>query len=72
MKKAKEKGIKNFRVLNKAELAQILSNTITQEEIEVIVKAAVARWKNGWGKKKNQSEKADSLAPPPGDPVKGG
>jgi hypothetical protein len=56
MLRAKEKGIKNFRVLNKAELAQILSDTIMQEEIDVVVKGAVARWKSGWGFKKNKAE----------------
>jgi hypothetical protein len=53
---AKERGIKNFRVLNKAELTQVLSDTATPEQINKIVAGSVARWKNGWGRKKNKIE----------------
>jgi len=53
MLKAKERGIKNFRVLNKKELESVLVDGVTQEEIEKIVSGAVARWKSGWGSKKD-------------------
>ena len=49
---AKERGIRNFRVLNKAELAQVLADGITPEQIQEVVAGAVARWKAGWGTKK--------------------
>lgn len=53
MLKAKEKGIKNFRVLNKAELGLVLANGVTQDQINKVVSGAVARWKSGWGSKKD-------------------
>jgi hypothetical protein len=56
MLKAKERGIKNFRVINKQELVEILKEGTTQERINEIVAGAVARWKAGWGKKKNKKE----------------
>lgn len=56
MLKAKERGIKNFRVINKQELVEILKEDTTQERISEIVAGAVARWKAGWGKKKNKKE----------------
>lgn len=49
---AKERGIKNFRVLNKAELKQVLAEGVTQEQIQEVVSGSVARWKAGWGTKK--------------------
>ena len=49
---AKERGIKNFRVLNKAELKQVLAEDVTQEQIQEVVSGAVTRWKAGWGSKK--------------------
>lgn len=54
---AKERGIKNFRVLNKAELGQVLTDGITQEQIQGVVSGAVVRWKAGWGKRKDMVEK---------------
>jgi len=51
MLKAKEKGIKNFRILNKDELAFVLCEKQSQENIDACVKQAVERWKAGWGKK---------------------
>lgn len=51
---AKERGIKNFRVLNKAELKQVLVEGVTQEQIDQVVAGAVTRWKAGWGSKKGQ------------------
>jgi hypothetical protein len=56
MLKAKDRGIKNFRVLNKSELMQALAAGVTQQEIDEVVVGAVARWKSGWGKKKVQNE----------------
>ncbi|MBN1353849.1 MAG: hypothetical protein JW994_04195, partial [Candidatus Omnitrophica bacterium] len=56
MLKAKERGIKNFRVLNKNELMHILADGITQQEIDALVAGAVARWKSGWGSRKVKNE----------------
>jgi len=53
---AKERGVKNFRVLNKQELADVLRNIGDQKAVDAIVAGAVARWKSGWGKKKVQDE----------------
>jgi len=47
MAKVKEMGVKNFRVLNKAELSEIVAGASTDRMI-VIVDGAVARWKAGW------------------------
>ena len=52
---AKDRGIKNFRVLNKAELGQVLSEGATPDQIEQVISGAVARWKAGWGSKKEQA-----------------
>ena len=56
MLKAKDRSIKNFRVLNKSELMHALAAGVTQQEIDAIVAGAVARWKSGWGKKKAKNE----------------
>jgi len=53
---AKERGIKNFRVLNKEELMHVTAEGIAQQEIDALVAGAVARWKSGWGKRKEQNE----------------
>jgi len=53
---AKDRGVKNFRVLNKQELAEVLKNIGDQKAVDAIVVGAVARWKSGWGKKKVQNE----------------
>ncbi len=55
MLKAKERGIKNFRVLNKEELGQVLADDVTSERIQDVVSGAVVRWKSGWGSKKAKS-----------------
>ena len=55
MMKAKDRGIKNFRVLNKGELEAVLAEGVTSEQIEKVVSGAVARWKSGWGSKKAKS-----------------
>ena len=49
---AKDREIKNFRVLNKAELAEVVTEGVTPERIQEVVAGAVARWKAGWGTKK--------------------
>jgi len=53
---AKDRGIKNFRILNKEELMHILADGITQQEVDALVAGAVARWKSGWGSKKVKNE----------------
>ncbi len=55
MLKAKDQGIKNFRVLNKEELGMVLAEGVSQEQIDNVVSGAVARWKSGWGSKKAKS-----------------
>jgi len=44
----KERGIKNYRILNKAELTEILGSA-HQERIDQIIKGAKKRWMSGWG-----------------------
>ena len=46
---AKEKGIKNFRVLNREELMKVLAPEVTKEDIDQVIQGAVTRWKSGWG-----------------------
>ena len=53
---AKERGVKNFRVLNKQELTDVLKNIGDQKAVDTIVAGAVARWKSGWGKGKVRNE----------------
>ena len=54
MLEAKAKGIKNFRILNKAELFKVLDPATIQQEIDGIVSDAVIRWKSGWSKNKQE------------------
>ncbi len=56
MMTAKERGVKNFRVLNKQELSDVLKNIGDQKAVDAIVAGAVARWKSGWGKRKGKDE----------------
>jgi hypothetical protein len=56
MQTAKDRGVKNFRVLNKQELADVLKNIGDQKTVDAIVAGAVARWKSGWGKKKEKTK----------------
>lgn len=51
MEEVKSRGIANFRVMNKAELAEIVAGA-KPERIEAIQKQAVERWKSGWSKNK--------------------
>ena len=53
---AKERGVKNFRVLNKQELSDVLKNVGDQKVVDAIVAGAVARWKSGWGKERAKNE----------------
>jgi hypothetical protein len=53
---AKERGVKNFRVLNKQELSDVLKDIGDQKVVDAIVAGAVARWKSGWGKRKENNE----------------
>ena len=55
MLKAKERGVKNFRVLSKEELGMVLAEGVTSEQIESVVSGAVSRWKSGWGSRKAKS-----------------
>jgi hypothetical protein len=56
MLEAKARGIKQFRVMNKAELSEIVHLLQTDlgeagnNRIQAIQKTAVARWKSGWKK----------------------
>ena len=54
MMMAKDRGIKNFRVLNKVELGDVLVDGVTPERIQEVVSGAVTRWKAGWGSKKSK------------------
>ncbi len=56
MLKAKEKSIKNFRILNKEELIEVLSHSdindsASKNYVNGVIQKAVARWKSGWGSK---------------------
>jgi hypothetical protein len=51
MEVVKSRGIKNFRVMNKVELAEIVGGA-KADRVAEIQKQAVERWKSGWGKKK--------------------
>lgn len=53
---AKERGVKNFRVLNKQELREVLRNIGDQKAVNAIVAGAVARWKAGWGLRKDKTK----------------
>ena len=44
-------GVKNYRVLNKQELAYCLANIEDKVKVSEIVAGAVARWKLGFGKR---------------------
>ena len=51
MMAAKANGVKNYRVLNKAELSRVIEPGVTKETIDKVVKGAVDRWQAGWGHK---------------------
>ena len=56
MMTAKERGIRNFRVLNKQELSDVLKNIGDRKVVDAIVAGAVTRWKFGWGKGKARTK----------------
>lgn len=56
MMTVKEHRVKNFRVLNKQELIDVLKNIGDQKAVDAIVAGAVARWKSGWGKGKSKAK----------------
>ncbi len=53
MQEVKSRGIKNFRVMNKAELSEIVAGA-KADRIQEIMDQAVKRWKSGWGTKKEK------------------
>lgn len=53
MEEVKSRGINNFRVMNKAELAEIVGGA-KADRVAEIQKQAVERWKSGWGTKKEK------------------
>ncbi len=53
MEVVKSRGIKNFRVMNKTELAEIVGGA-KEDRIQEIMEQAVKRWKSGWGTKKEE------------------
>ena len=56
MLKVKAAGVKNYRIMNKAELTEVLLclETKNQERIKEIADGAIARWKAGWNTRKKQ------------------
>jgi L-lactate utilization protein LutB len=54
MDACKQKGVKNYRVINKAEMVDILAHIGDQAYVDRVVAGAVARWKAGWGSGKKQ------------------
>jgi len=57
MQACKEKGIKNYRVMNKAELKDILSHLTDTKYCDEVMRGAVERWKAGFGKDKKTLDK---------------
>jgi DNA-binding transcriptional regulator YbjK len=53
MLQAKAQGVKNYRVLSKQDLVRIVVEKAEPQIVDEIVAAAVAKWKAGWGKRKN-------------------
>jgi hypothetical protein len=56
MELAKSKKIKNFRVMNKEELAEVVKSGTSQVRIKEIQDIAVKRWKSGWSANKDQKK----------------
>ena len=52
MELARSKKIKNFRVMNKAELVEIIKSGTTAARAKEIEETAVKRWKSGWSTNK--------------------
>jgi hypothetical protein len=56
MAEVKAKGTKYYRVMNKAELEEVLKSGTSAKRIEEIQKQAVKRWKDGWNTKGKEKE----------------
>lgn len=56
MELARSKKIKNFRVMNKAELAEIVKSGTTVARAKDIEETAVTRWKSGWTNKDKKNK----------------
>lgn len=54
MELARSKRIKNFRVMNKAELAEITKSSTSAARAKEIEETAVKRWKSGWSTNKKR------------------
>ena len=48
MEAVRARKVKNFRVMNKAELAEVLKPDTAPIRIKEIQEIAVKRWKSGW------------------------
>lgn len=48
MELARSKKIKNFRVMNKEELAEVVKESTSKSRAKEIEETAVKRWKSGW------------------------
>ena len=48
MEAVRAKKVKNFRVMNKEELAEVIKDGTTVSRIKEIQETAVKRWKSGW------------------------
>jgi len=57
MEAVRARKVKNFRVMNKQELAEVIKDDTTVSRIKEIQEAAVKRWKSGW---KSQGNGPDS------------
>jgi hypothetical protein len=55
MDQARAQGVKNFRVLNKAELDEVTKESTDEKRKQEIVAGAVARWRSGWGTKSREA-----------------
>jgi hypothetical protein len=56
MEAVKAKGVSYHRVMNKAELEEVLRSSTTKERIKDIQDGAVKRWKGGWNTKGKTQE----------------
>jgi hypothetical protein len=52
MAQCRAQGVKNYRVINKKEMIDILAHISDQKYVDTIVTGAVIRWKSGWGRRK--------------------
>ena len=56
MEAVRAKQVKNFRVMNKEELAEVLKDGTTASRIKEIQETAVKRWKSGWASQKQKDK----------------